>query len=206
MVDSIKNLEFEYKAALIMGSGAIVLSILIGLASGVSALTLLIRSLIVLPVFAGMGFGASTVIKKFVPELYEVLNLKSDESVPDVGIKEKDSETAGKSADFFEKNSEDSGKVSTEPDRKVSESSFQEFSKSDFPKVEESNAEESGNQSVDSYLDSGIETGPAASKKTGSNSGDGSLGKHIVMAESFGKYEPKIMAQAIRTMLKREGD
>ncbi len=201
MVDSIKNLGFEYKAALIMGSGAIVLSILIGLASGVSALTLLIRSLIVLPVFAGMGFGASTVIKIFVPELYEVLNLKSDESVPDVGIKENVSETAEKFSEDTEKNIEDYEKVSAEPARKVSESSFQEFSKSDFPKVEESD-----NQSNDSYLDSGIETGPAVTEKTGRNSGVSSLGKHIVMTENFGKYEPKIMAQAIRTMLKREGD
>jgi hypothetical protein len=201
MVDAIKNLEFEYKAALIMGLGAIVLSILIGIASGVSAGALLIRSLFVLPVFAGMGFGASTVIKKFVPELYGLLSLKGDESVPDVGMKEDVSEAAGKPAVEIEKNSEDLEKNSVESTQKDSDPLFQEFSKSDFPKVEEPKS-----QTDDSFLNVSLETDSALSNKTGKNSGDRRLGKHIVMSESFGKYEPKIMAQAIRTMLKREGD
>ena len=34
--------------------------------------------------------------------------------------------------------------------------------------------------------------------------GEGKLGKHIIMDESKIKYEPKIMADAIRTMLKRD--
>lgn len=189
MVDSIKSLEFEYKAALIMGLGALVISILIGAASGVSAATLMIRSAIALPVFAGMGFGASTVIKKFVPELYEILNLKEDETVPDVGLKDVASDESEKTSD-----------IPDSSDQTSSESSFQEFSKSDF-----SQAEESKNQAEDNALNASLEAG-AVSNRSGGNAGDGKLGKHIVMSESFGKYEPKIMAQAIRTMLKQEGD
>jgi len=33
---------------------------------------------------------------------------------------------------------------------------------------------------------------------------EGKLGKHILSKEKFGQYEPKIIAQAIRTMIKRD--
>ena len=36
------------------------------------------------------------------------------------------------------------------------------------------------------------------------NPSQGKLGKHIVVNEKFGKYEPKIMAQAVRTMMRKD--
>lgn len=59
---------------------------------------------------------------------------------------------------------------------------FTEYRESDFEHIDESLA-------------------PGSAKSSSSGAG---LGKHIVVNEKFGKYEPRVMAQAVRTMMRKD--
>lgn len=49
-----------------------------------------------------------------------------------------------------------------------------------------------------------IETPVTSEMDASLNPSQGKLGKHIVVNEKFGKYEPKLMAQAVRTMMRKD--
>ena len=70
-------------------------------------------------------------------------------------------------------------------EEKADDGGFTEFSQDDFARYK--TVEDSG---IDSTLDTS----------------SGKMGKHIVVQEQFNSYEPKIMAQAIRTMMSKDND
>ena len=68
-----KQMGIEQKYGAVFGLAAFILSLLTGLVSGVSFSITIIRSLIMAPVFFIVGYGTVTVLKKYVPEIYEAL-------------------------------------------------------------------------------------------------------------------------------------
>lgn len=164
------ELGIDFKSGIIFSVSALVLSILAGLSGSVPAGMIFFRSIIITPVFFAVGFGIMQVIKKFVPEIYEILSsvkVSSEESTEKVDISFDSSEETGDEG--FEK--KDSG--------------FSEFTEKDYDRL----------QSVkDSDLDGEL------------NLSGGKLGKHIIVENQLNSYEPKLMAQAIRTMMSKDKD
>ncbi|PKL19417.1 MAG: hypothetical protein CVV49_00985 [Spirochaetae bacterium HGW-Spirochaetae-5] len=68
------ELGIELKSGMIFSALALVLSVIAGLAGGVPGGMVLFRSLILTPVFFVVGFGIILIIKKFVPEVYEIIS------------------------------------------------------------------------------------------------------------------------------------
>ncbi len=73
--------------------------------------------------------------------------------------------------------------VSTEPSGPPQEGGFTEFQQTDFEHME---------------------TGSTSDMDSSLNLSEGKMGKHIVVNEKFAKYEPKIMAEAVRTMMSKD--
>ena len=61
----------DWKIVAVFSGSAFVLSIIAGIAGGVSFPVLLLRALAGVIVFGGMGYGAVYVLRKFLPELFE---------------------------------------------------------------------------------------------------------------------------------------
>ena len=68
------ELGIELKSGMIFSAIALVLSVIAGFAGGVPGGMVLFRSLVITPVFFVVGFGIILIIKKFVPEIYEMLS------------------------------------------------------------------------------------------------------------------------------------
>ncbi len=173
----LRQMGIEQKFGAIFGSVAFILSLLTGLVSGVSFPVTIIRSFIVIPVFFAVGYGIVAVLKKYVPEVYEAL--------VQAGGKLKESGAADEAEDVVI--DADSGYYADEYNvsEKGGSEEFTEFTQKDF----------------DSYKttdDGGLETSL--------NTSGGKMGKHIIVQEQFNSYEPKIMAQAIRTMMSKDKD
>jgi hypothetical protein len=168
-----KNLSMEYKASLLFALCALVVSLILGAVFGIGAGTVFMRSLILTIVFAGLGFGVIAVLKRYVPELYSLLNEMNAAPARAEGADEADAnardEAKAKNAEgpAEESEGENSGKT------------FNELSDEDFTKLT-SNVDGAGS--------------------------DRKMGKHIIANEKIVSYEPKIMAQAVRTMMRRDED
>lgn len=171
------QLGIEQKYGAVFGVAAFILSLLTGLVSGVNFSVTIIRSFIMIPVFFIVGYGIVTVLKKYVPEIYEALAAageKSGESGPE------------DQADVVLSDIESDLNVDTysAPEMNKGEE-FTEFTQSDFSRYK---------TTEDSGLDATF------------NASGGKMGKHIIVQEQFNSYEPKIMAQAIRTMMSKDKD
>ncbi|HOP63579.1 MAG TPA: hypothetical protein PK358_03480 [Spirochaetota bacterium] len=173
-----ENMGIEQKYGAVFGAAAFVLSLLTGLVSGVSFTVTIIRSLIMIPVFFIVGYGTLSVLKKYVPEIYDALvntagrGVKAGaESETEIFISETDAADEGAAAE-----SESSGGATGE---------FTELTGKDFDRYKTAD---------DTVLDSTFEAS------------NGKMGKHIIVEEQFNDYEPKIMAQAIRTMMSKDKD
>ena len=66
-VINIREFDLEVKAAVLFGLSALVLSTLIGVISGNGFSAVLLKSFLMTMVFAALGYGIITVVKKFVP-------------------------------------------------------------------------------------------------------------------------------------------
>lgn len=172
-----KQMGIEQKYGAVFGSAAFILSFLTGLVSGVSFSITIIRSLIMAPVFFIVGYGTITVLKKYVPEIYEALAAagnKSSESglegQAEVNLSDIEPGTAA----------DEDGVSGMEKGEQ-----FTEFTQKDFDRYK---------TTEDSGLDAAF------------NTSGGKMGKHIIVQEQFNSYEPKIMAQAIRTMMSKDKD
>ena len=188
----IKNISIEFKSMIFFGLFAFLLSFLSGIIARVGFGSVLLRSLILGLVFAGLGYGIIIIFKKYVPEVFSALqhmNKAQGDDISDLGFhgEKKSAGTAGGSAAA-------EGDADFEPEPAQAETSmkkkgeeFNELKKEDFPQYDSMK-----DQATESLL----------------NTGEGKLGKHIVVKEKdkeiFGKYEPKLMAQAVRTMLSKE--
>ena len=167
-----EELGIEFKSGLFFSIIAFVLSIVAGLIGSVPSGMIVIRSLVVIPLFFLVGFGALNIIKKFVPEVYEAIsNFGSTEEYDSAG-----------DGDISSDNSEAAGENSENREEK-----FTEFTAKDYSKLNSVNSSNSSN---------GNEL----------NTSGGNLGKHIIVdkaSNGYG-YEPKVMAEAIRTMMSKE--
>ncbi len=181
---SLNKINLEYKSTVLFGFTALLLSFFIGLLAGVRWNVVFIRSLILMIVFSVIGFGVCFILKKYVPEVYELMS--SLASLPRGGKEEADAVVSaardqgaapGDADDFEARDIEEAGELSEAP---VS-TEFKELDKEGL---------------------SHFSTAPGG---TGSiNTRSGKLGKHILESEKLAKYEPKIMAQAVRTMMSKD--
>jgi hypothetical protein len=165
----ISELGIELKSGIFFCITALVLSIIAGLAGKVPGGMIFFRSLVIIPVFFGVGFGVVMILKKFVPEIYELItNLKQ----PKEEIQQQEI--------IIDTPPDDSGESSEKPDQE-----FSEFTEKDYDRLQTIN-------------DSGLESS--------FHSSDGKLGKHVIVESQMSGYEPKVIAQAIRTMMSKDKD
>ena len=169
----LQNLSIEIKTCIAFGISALIFSLLIGIIYGIALSVVAIRMLIILPVFGAFGYGIVFVLKKYIPEFFEMFN-KSENDILDEDLISDDmkSEEAG------------SGSEEEMPDA-VGDDKFSEMTGEDLPQMVSKNDLED---------------------ESTFNASQGKLGKHILKNDTIAKYEPKIMAQAIRTMMLREDD
>ena len=165
----VNEIGIELKSGIFFSFTALIFSIIAGLAGKVPGSMIFFRSLIIIPFFFGVGFGIIIIMKRFVPEIYELLsNLKLSKEETQQDEINIDSISA------------DEGESSEKPDQE-----FSEFTEKDYDRLRTVN---------DSGLDSSL------------NSSDAKLGRHVIIENEMSGYEPKIMAQAIRTMMSKDKD
>jgi len=172
-----KQMGIEQKYGAVFGLAAFILSLLTGLVSGVSFSITIIRSLIMAPVFFIVGYGTIAVLKKYVPEIYQAL-ASAGANLSESGSEEQaEVNLADLQTGGAADEYDESGKEKGEE--------FTEFTQKDFDRYK---------TTEDSGLDAAF------------NASGGKMGKHIIVQEQFNSYEPKIMAQAIRTMMSKDKD
>ena len=176
---SLNNINLEYKSAVIFGSAALLLSLLIGLISGVRWNVVMLRSLALTAVFGIIGFGVSFILKKYVPEVYGLAS--SMLSLPSGNHAEEAAAGPDEMSDIEARDIGES-EVPTEPASTAAAApEFKEFDKEEL---------------------SHYSTTPGGAGSI--NTKSGKLGKHILESEKLAKYEPKVMAQAVRTMMSKD--
>jgi hypothetical protein len=178
MID-IKSIGAEYRTAALFAVIAFFVTILGGIIAGVSAGVGVFRVIVAWVIFGARGFGVVYVLKNYVPEVMDLFashGPAAGQGPDSVEIAQGDGETPGEGA------SEEAG----------SEGGFTELSGEDFPRV--------GGASDTSAMDESLNSAESG----GMNAKKGKLGKHIISDESKFQYEPKLMAQAVRTMMKRD--
>ena len=182
------ELGVEFKSGIIFALTALIFSIISGFAGGVPAGMIFFRALLITPVFFIVGLGIVLVIKNFVPEVYEIL-----------------SSLKGSTEDSAEKVeiSIDSPENVYDEVPENTDSGFSEFTEKDYERLQtvkdtdriQAVKDSETTQTVnDSGLDSVL------------NTSGGKLGKHIIVENQLNSYEPKLMAQAIRTMMSKDKD
>ncbi len=185
--EKILRISLEGRVAIIFGILAFFVSLSFGIMVGNKIGILFSRVLFFTVLYAVIGYGSLLIIKRLVPEVYEILDqsfelskksLNQEESIvvkPDEssGIREK-STIRGDSSAVDEVYATGSA-VSGTSDATYNEV-FTPLGVKDF---------------------TNLSTRDSKPKK---------MGKHIVLDDKKIQYEPKIMAEAIRTMLKRDKD
>lgn len=68
------KISLEYRVAAVSGAGSFLLSFVLGFLAGNNALSVIIKSLVLAAVFIIVGFGSLYVLKKYVPEFYEIFS------------------------------------------------------------------------------------------------------------------------------------
>lgn len=172
----IEQIQIEFRAGLFLSVIAFVLSVATGFLSGIPFSTVLVRGIIFAVVFFAVGFGGLQVLKKLVPEVYEAI------ATPQVISPEKEA-TASHDIDVMA--DEDVPAGGYEADQEDAGSEFKEFTEKDFDRY---------NTPSDSGLESSL------------NPSQGKMGKHVMVQQQFNAYEPKLMAQAIKTMMSKDKD
>ncbi len=178
----LNELGIELRSSVLFAAVSFIVSMLVGIIAGIDMAVVFIRVLVIVPVFAMLGYGLILVIKRYVPEFYEFLTGRA----PDIEAGESAAGSEEVEPEIPEPAAEEPAGDSPAYEEKGDEP-FTELSAGDFPKM--SSTGEGG-----SDLDSNL------------NLDSGRLGKHIISNEKVVKYEPKIMAQAIRTMISRDED
>jgi len=186
---SLKSLAIEYKTGAVMGVAALVLSFLTGLIVGNEFLYSLGRAFFFSILFALLGIGGLVLLKRFVPEAYAAIaepglssakSVDTSESVEVVasGIAGADEASAASAVDVQPGTAAKKSRSNADADE--SESGGPEFEPlGDYYKK----------QPGPDHLD------VTSSKK--------SMGRHVLVEKSI-KYEPKILAAAVRTMMNRD--
>ncbi|MDH7553332.1 MAG: hypothetical protein QHH74_06745 [Spirochaetota bacterium] len=175
------RISLEGKVSIIFGILAFFVSLLFGIIAGNKISILFSRVLFFTVIYAAIGYGSLLIIKRLVPEVYEILN---------------------QSFEFSQKNVSQEEYVSVKPDE------TSEVREESATRDEEYTAETSVSGTSDSSYNE-VFTPLEAKDFTNLSTKDSKpkkMGKHIVLDDKKIQYEPKIMAEAIRTMLKRDKD
>jgi hypothetical protein len=182
----LQNISLEYRIGLIFGVTALLFTLLIGIISGIQFDVIAIRLLIMAPVYALIGTGIVITIKKFVPEFYELFNRSSGSD--DSGTENLETSDTDSVSDSI---AEEEGGISGAGDEEAvpEESEFNEMNTDELPRVETGE-----NTDLDTSLDNPVDAS------------QGKMGRHIVATEKVAKYEPKVMAEAVRTMMSKDED
>jgi len=191
MIIDFKRIPVEARSALVMGLMAFLVTFIVSLLAGNSPVLIVGRTFIMTFIFAVIGLAAMIILKQFVPEVYNVFagGIKTDtisgepeDAVRDSGIPEQNAGegTGNKYSTDAEYNSLAEGEDSAESEKTANESDvhdevFTPLDKDDYPRA-----------------------------ASGQNTSSGQMGKHIIHDDKKVKYEPKIMAEAIRTMMGRD--
>ena len=175
---SFESVKIEYKTGAVFGVLALVLSIAVGLAAGNTVLYSFGRALFLGIVFACLGTGLTMLLRKYVPEVFTSSEGSAGPAAYDEG-------TAG--SDF----GSSAGVSAVDTSAPVS-SSF------DVSSDTAGGGEEQGFVPLGEYV-AGQQYGDEHLQTKGSVS----VGKHI-LEEKGVKYEPKIIADAIRTMMSKD--
>jgi len=184
---SVRNISLGYKASAIFAVLALALSLVIGFIVGVRWEVVLVRSVILMIVFAGIGFGASFIVQRFVPEVYQLLSSFAGAGPAAVaGAGEPEIELPGMGPE----------KAGTADEAPMPEAGAGTYSETAAAAPQPGEFAELEKENLAHYSSS--------SGGTTVNTHGGKLGKHILEKEKMAKYEPKIMAQAVRTMMGKD--
>ncbi|TAL39460.1 MAG: hypothetical protein EPN93_01480 [Spirochaetes bacterium] len=186
----LSGIKPEHKVGAVFGVLALVFSFITSLLAGNRFAHAAVMSLVLAAVFAGIGFGVIEVLRRFVPELYEALSGLglSRQGAPEemVAVSLEGKENAEASEPAVERVS--SAAVESDPEEAAGES---------YP----------GPQPVEAQkADTSAAFVPLKEKdfaRVGAQAQEGKLGKHILEEKKI-RYEPKIIAEAIRTMISRD--
>jgi len=171
-----EQLQIEVRAGLFFAVTALVLSVATGLIAGIPLGTVIIRGIIFTAVFFAVGFVTVQILKKLVPEVYEAI------SSPELFSAKEDEGERELSVGMDEYGAA----VESPAEEQPAGGEFTEFTEKDFDRY---------NTPADS--------GPGSTL----DPSEGKMGKHVMVQEQqFNAYEPKIMAQAIKTMMSKDKD
>jgi hypothetical protein len=176
---SLKVMKREHWAGIVFGGSALLLSLLISLATGNNVLYSLGQAIVFGLVFACVGYSAALVVKKFVPEFYN-MGAQGETAPVETSEKVEIVASAPLTGDFS------SPVTSAEP--------VNEF----LHTADELPETETHQKAFE----------PLADHVKNFDSGDldvksGKLGKHVLESKAM-KFEPKIMAEAIRTLMSKD--
>lgn len=175
----LNHLHLEHRVAAILGIAGLVLSIVVGFGAGIGADVVFLRAVLFGLIFAGIGFGGVFVLKKYVPELYDSF--------------------AGLSSSGDQAVTGDQGTAAEPGGASIGGDRVDEVEMAEPVAAAAGNAPEAGG-----FSDLSVDGMPHFSTKGAA--ADGKLGKHVVEKDTMVHYEPKIMAQAIRTMMGKDTD
>ena len=177
---NIKEIDIEYKSGVLFGTIALILSFFTSLMAGNEIGLVVTRSMIFAFAFSILGYVNVYILKKYVPEIYELMNsIKSIKQSEDISLSPEQEE---KGDELPIHNKVDSEPMEPKKSDLGDNYDFEDKSTS----IEESSVIHS-----DSYLDIG-----EVDKH----------GEQIRKEEKYIRYEPKIIAKAVRTMMKRDED
>jgi hypothetical protein len=178
---SFESLKIEYKTGAALGVVALVLSSAVGLAAGNTALYTFGRALFLCIVFACLGTGLTMLLRKYVPEIFD--------------------SSFGASSSFSGQSS--TGAVDVEgldSSAGVSAASAPVSSSFDSSADASAGAGDPGFVPLGEYVEGQKQYGD---EHLQTRPGSRSVGKHLLEEKGM-KYEPKIIAEAIRTMMSKD--
>jgi hypothetical protein len=180
------NTNKEYLIIAGIGIIGLVLSFLVGIFSGNSIYTIIFRAFITAILLSIVVFACLIILKKFVPEIYQIVNLININENTDINVENSSIKVEKKVESNDNENTNSTnieGNASSTSDETLNVSRKDTDLESEFNAVDKQTNDYSSLNTDDQV--------PSM------NSQDFFKNEKI-------KYEPKIAAQAIRTMMKRD--
>ncbi len=169
----ISEINIDYKISALFGFCALILSFLISVFAGNSILFTLLRTIIFTAIFSAIGYASLFIIKKYVPEVYEIF-------------------TSGYT--MMNKDNNDSVNI---------ESETSDLKEEEIDYADNGAAEEEVVIDKESETLSDIDIKDSDTNLQDIEPGNNKLDFSEKKKDNF-KYEPKIAAQAVRTMMNRD--
>jgi hypothetical protein len=173
-----KNIGVEYLSGALFGLFALVLSLVIGFIAGNKISLIFFRTFLNTLIFSVIGTGCVFVVKKFVPEMYQVISLSNDDENIEINTNDLAVKPDNNNRENITANPEMVSTSVNEQGNREDTELENEFNSLDKPS--------SGNSSFDI------------------KENDTDNISHDIKKDKSNRYEPKIAAQAIRTMMKKD--